>query len=231
MHLLSPFYPIFTWVDPYSEYGSGSTKLLNTDLIRIRIHTLLFTWFRFPLLPIFRLPEPPQEGDSQYCVPLPVPVLVLYTSTLIKLRFKIHPIPAVVHKLWKSHCGISRTPAPLDMYSRYGWVPIGGGLGFTSGLSCAWEPCKWTASRESVLTYYSTSAVDPNATYLDPDPSHFSQLHYQLWRKTVWQICFTIYYLKKNSFKIYTNNDTWRTFLIRIMNFVVFVQPFPPDPY
>ena len=24
--------------DPYSEYGSGSSKLLNTDLIRIRIH-------------------------------------------------------------------------------------------------------------------------------------------------------------------------------------------------
>ena len=176
--------PQNSWIQIQCGYGST---------------TLLFTWFRFPLLPIFRLPEPPQEGDSQYCVPLPVPVLVLYTSTLIKLRFKIHPIPAVVHKLWKSHCGISRTPAPLDMYSRYGWVPIGGGLGFTSGLSCAWEPCKWTASRESVLTYYSTSAVDPNATYLDPDPSHFSQLHYQLWRKTVWQICFTIYYLKKKS--------------------------------
>ena len=24
--------------DPYSEYGSGPRKLLNTDLIRIRIH-------------------------------------------------------------------------------------------------------------------------------------------------------------------------------------------------
>ena len=24
--------PIFTFVDPYSEYGSGSSKLLNTDL-------------------------------------------------------------------------------------------------------------------------------------------------------------------------------------------------------
>ena len=34
---VSIFYPVFTCVDPdpYSEYGSGSTKLLNTDLIRI----------------------------------------------------------------------------------------------------------------------------------------------------------------------------------------------------
>ena len=30
------FYPIFTCLDP--EYGSGSTKLLETDQIRIRIH-------------------------------------------------------------------------------------------------------------------------------------------------------------------------------------------------
>ena len=29
---------LFTCVDPYSEYGSGSIKLLNTDPIRIRIH-------------------------------------------------------------------------------------------------------------------------------------------------------------------------------------------------
>ena len=35
-HLLPPFYPIFTCVDPYSE--NGSRKLLNTDPIRIRIH-------------------------------------------------------------------------------------------------------------------------------------------------------------------------------------------------
>ena len=40
LHLLSLFYPIFTCVDPdpYSKYGSGSTKLLNKDPIRIRIH-------------------------------------------------------------------------------------------------------------------------------------------------------------------------------------------------
>ena len=39
-HLLPPFYPLFARVDPdpYSEYGSGSRKLLNTDPIRIRIH-------------------------------------------------------------------------------------------------------------------------------------------------------------------------------------------------
>ena len=27
-------------MDPYSEYGSGSRKLLNTDPIRIRIHNI-----------------------------------------------------------------------------------------------------------------------------------------------------------------------------------------------
>ena len=32
------FYPIFTCVDPYSEYGSGSTKFLITDPIWIWIH-------------------------------------------------------------------------------------------------------------------------------------------------------------------------------------------------
>ena len=34
------FYPKFAFVDPdpYSEYGSGSRKLLSTDLIQIRIH-------------------------------------------------------------------------------------------------------------------------------------------------------------------------------------------------
>ena len=37
---LPPFYPIYACVDPdpYSEYGSGSRKFLNTDPIRIRIH-------------------------------------------------------------------------------------------------------------------------------------------------------------------------------------------------
>ena len=48
LQLLSLFYPIFTCVDPdpYSEYGSGSTKLLNKDPIRIRfriqIHNTAF---------------------------------------------------------------------------------------------------------------------------------------------------------------------------------------------
>ena len=33
-------FPVFNWVgpDPHSEYGSGSTKLLNTDPTWIRIH-------------------------------------------------------------------------------------------------------------------------------------------------------------------------------------------------
>ena len=37
LSLLPLFCPIFACVDPvpYSEYGSGSTKLLNTDPIRI----------------------------------------------------------------------------------------------------------------------------------------------------------------------------------------------------
>ena len=40
LNLLPPFYPIFACVDtdPYSEYRSGSRKLLNRDQIRIRIH-------------------------------------------------------------------------------------------------------------------------------------------------------------------------------------------------
>ena len=35
LHLLPHIYPIFTCVDtdPYSEYGSGSTKLVNNDPI------------------------------------------------------------------------------------------------------------------------------------------------------------------------------------------------------
>ena len=35
LHLLPYIYPIFTCVDtdPYSEYGSGSTKLVNKDPI------------------------------------------------------------------------------------------------------------------------------------------------------------------------------------------------------
>ena len=39
LHLLPLNYPIFTCVDldPYSEYRSGYTKLLNTDPIWIRI--------------------------------------------------------------------------------------------------------------------------------------------------------------------------------------------------
>ena len=42
LHLLPHIYPIFTCVDtdPYSEYGSGSTKLVNKDPILSRIqHT------------------------------------------------------------------------------------------------------------------------------------------------------------------------------------------------
>ena len=40
LHLLLLIYPIFTSVDPdpHSEYGSVSTKFLNTDPIWIRIH-------------------------------------------------------------------------------------------------------------------------------------------------------------------------------------------------
>ena len=40
LNLLPQMYPIFTCVDPdpYSDYGSGSTKLLNTTSIWIRIH-------------------------------------------------------------------------------------------------------------------------------------------------------------------------------------------------
>ena len=40
-HLLPLIYPIFTCVDPYSEYGSTSAKFLNTDPIWIRIHKTL----------------------------------------------------------------------------------------------------------------------------------------------------------------------------------------------
>ena len=42
---MSLFYPIFTCYNPdqYSEYGSGSTKHLNTDPIRIRIHNTAVT--------------------------------------------------------------------------------------------------------------------------------------------------------------------------------------------
>ena len=37
---MPPFYPMFACVDPdpYSENGSGSRKLPNTDPIQIRIH-------------------------------------------------------------------------------------------------------------------------------------------------------------------------------------------------
>ena len=49
LHLLPIIYPIFTCVDPdrYSEYGSGSKKLLNigNDLIWIRIHNTGFVAF------------------------------------------------------------------------------------------------------------------------------------------------------------------------------------------
>ena len=39
-HILPLIYPMFTCVDSdsYSKYGSGSTKVLNTDPIWIRIH-------------------------------------------------------------------------------------------------------------------------------------------------------------------------------------------------
>ena len=39
-HILPLIYPMFTYVDSdsYSKYGSGSTKVLNTDPIWIRIH-------------------------------------------------------------------------------------------------------------------------------------------------------------------------------------------------
>ena len=36
--------------DPYSEYGSGSTKLLNTDPIRIRIHKTASNYFHWHLI-------------------------------------------------------------------------------------------------------------------------------------------------------------------------------------
>ena len=49
VNLLPLFYPIFTCVDPnpYWEYVSGSTKLLNTDPIRIRIHNTATRYCRY----------------------------------------------------------------------------------------------------------------------------------------------------------------------------------------
>ena len=44
IHLWPPIYPTVTCVDPISEYGSGSTKMLNTDPIWIRIHNPWDNW-------------------------------------------------------------------------------------------------------------------------------------------------------------------------------------------
>ena len=56
LHLLTLIYPIFTSVnpDPYSEYGSQSKKLMNKDLIWIRIHYtiwrfVMIDWYRYSL--------------------------------------------------------------------------------------------------------------------------------------------------------------------------------------
>ena len=44
LHLLSLIYRTFPCLDPYSEYGSGSTKVLNTDPIWILIHNIGITY-------------------------------------------------------------------------------------------------------------------------------------------------------------------------------------------
>ena len=48
-HSLSLIYAIFTSVDPYSEYGSGSTKFLNTDPIWIlnQIHNTAVNQYQY----------------------------------------------------------------------------------------------------------------------------------------------------------------------------------------
>ena len=65
-------------MDPYSEYGSGSRKLLNTDPIRIRIHNTgcrshvigvaVMIIFVVTTRPIPDLPVPNDDGQ----VPVPV---------------------------------------------------------------------------------------------------------------------------------------------------------------
>ena len=54
-HLLSLFYPIFTCVDPdpYSQYGS--TKHLNMDPIRVRIHNTALSRFNRMYIRLFLL--------------------------------------------------------------------------------------------------------------------------------------------------------------------------------
>ena len=48
-HSLPLIYAIFTSVDPYSEYGSGSTKFLNTDpiWILIQIHNTAVNQYQY----------------------------------------------------------------------------------------------------------------------------------------------------------------------------------------
>ena len=47
LHLWSLFYPIFKCVDPdpYSEYGSGSARLLNTDPVPGPQHCFHFMFY------------------------------------------------------------------------------------------------------------------------------------------------------------------------------------------
>ena len=101
----------------------------------------------------------------------------------------------------------------------------------THTLLCAIIQTKYS-TMAFVQWTVSPSTADPKPLYLNPeicpnfypDPSFLT--HCQFWRKKNYYVFFSS--ISFFIYKIYENNDTWRKFSIKIVNFCPSVQPFPP---